>query len=84
MTPDDMAALSPAATALRNITDEQRASIRRELNGEADRDLLRRGSIRDVIRALRTDPVKSLEYQQALSDVSRAISKLEGVGEQGL
>lgn len=62
--------------ALANLTDADRADIRRIMSGEADEDRIRRGDVHDIIRSLRTDPVPSKEYQAALREVQRLVSKL--------
>lgn len=64
------------------ITDEDRAYFQRVLSGEHDAELVSKGAIYATIRELRVtrDALNSLEYQKALSDVQRAIVKLEPKG----
>ena len=62
--------------ALNTMSDDDRAFIGRIMRGEADRDQIQRGLVHAAIRSLRTNPVPTLEYQKALFDVQKLVSKI--------
>jgi hypothetical protein len=78
---------------LGNLSETDLERIERMLNGGFQNDLLRRGDITDGIRVLRFGAAGNVHYQQALTDLSRIVSKLTirgelpderaGTGEQG-
>jgi len=72
----DVSPDAPIYLKLREITDEQRAHIRRIMSGEADEDRIRRGDVHQAVRSLRTNPVPSHEYQRALGDVGKLVAAL--------
>lgn len=67
---------SPLLKRLQNISHDDRRAISRMLSGDADNDRVRRGDVLQIVRDLRTDPVKSVEYQKALGDVTKKLGRL--------
>lgn len=63
------------------MTDDEMDQIERMMNGEFENDLLRRGDVSDAIRSLRINHAGDRPYQQALTDLSRMMSKLKTRGE---
>ncbi len=72
-----MSTSSDALQMLNNMSDEDRHFIGRIMRGEADRDQIQRGLVHAAIRSLRTNPVPSREYQKALADVQKLVSKID-------
>lgn len=63
---------------LQNLSDKDRERMRREILGQTDEDLLRRGDIYQVLRQLRVTN-SNPHYQKAISDALVSVSRIEEV-----
>jgi len=70
---------SDALQMLNSLSDEDRHFIGRIMRGEADRDQIQRGLVHAAIRSLRTNPVPGHEYQRALADMQKLVSKIDAI-----
>lgn len=74
--------MSDALQRLSTLSDQERFVIGRLMRGEGDADSIRRGDVHEAVRSLRTDPVPSQEYQKALADVQRLVSRIKAIPQQ--
>lgn len=63
---------------LKAMPPEAKEQMRRQITGEADEDMIRRGDVIDAIRTLRVGQpsLQSKVYQRALMDVQLAVGDL--------